>query len=236
MKPVRFIITGTDTGIGKTLVSAIISRHYAEQDLNVSYYKPMASGCTSDGKCADADFVKAYTGDLKDFHTTYSYNFKQAAAPLFAALLEKVKIEKSCLEEDFSQAAQGADVLIIEGCGGVLVPILPDGTLQADLWKDWGLPIIVVARTALGTINHTLLTIEALKYRSLKIVGLIFSGYQGTAEEDHAIHTIEKLSQVTVLGILPFYKDLDTEHTPPTLKSEKSGAFISWHILDEVLS
>ena len=177
-------VTGTDTGIGKTMVSAWITRSW-----NADYWKPIQSG-TIEG--LDADVVRRFAPNAKIFPSAYS--LKAPLSPHEAARLEGVSISL-----DAFHLPKTTRPLVVEGAGGALAPINDHGTLMVDLMAALGLPAVVVARSGLGTINHSLLTLEALRRRDIVIAGVILSG-EPNAENRAAI---EKLSGVKVVAELP---------------------------------
>ena len=192
-EPSGFIICGTDTDVGKTIVSA-----WLVQGLNAIYWKPIQSGLTNGGdtyqvrkllKLPETRFIKE------------AYRFKAAVSPHWAAEQEHRLIKPESL-----LLPSVRDPLIIETAGGLLVP-LTRKFLQIDQLIRWNLPVILVARTSLGTLNHTLLSIEALRKRNIPLLGLILNG------PDHADNpkTLEQIGDVEVLGHLPHIKKLNAE-------------------------
>jgi dethiobiotin synthetase len=177
----KIFITGTDTNVGKTLISSWIALH-----TGFSYFKPIQTG-TRDG--SDSLEVQKLS-DTKIYPESYAY--KEPLSPHLAAKLENdmIDIEKIILPE--------ASNLIIEGAGGVLVPI-NDTYLMVDLIKKLGAPVILVARTTLGTINHTLLSLEALRSRNITILGVIMNG-ENNIQNSNAI---EVYGRTSVLAKFP---------------------------------
>jgi len=145
-------------------------------------------------------------------------NFKEPAAPSLAADLEGIDIDIDKIVEDYKELGKKCDFIILEGAGGLLTPI-KDSFSMRDLVIKLNLPLLIVARPNLGTINHTLLTIEAAKNKNIKIAGIIISGYPSETE-DAAIRNapamIQKLSGEKILGILPKIEDLN--NNPAVLK------------------
>jgi dethiobiotin synthase len=186
-----FIVSGTDTGIGKTTVAAMLVLA-----LDALYWKPIQSG-TQDG--TDTQRVRAHTLLPDDRFLPERYVLLQPLSPHRAAELDGVAIEPEAL-----MVPGAARTLIVEGAGGLMVPITRR-FLQIDLFADWGLPIILCARTALGTINHTLLSIEALRSRRLQLHGLIFVGNDNTDN----VRTIAEFSGARVLGHVPQLQSID---------------------------
>ncbi|WP_257543223.1 dethiobiotin synthase [Sphingopyxis sp. DBS4] len=184
----RFVVTGTDTGIGKTIFSAALAGA-----LGVPYWKPIQSGLEEE---TDSEIVARLAGVSV---RPEAYRLVTPASPHLAAEIDGVEIDPDALTPP-----DGA--LIVEGAGGVLVPVTRT-LLYADLFARWRIPVIVCARTGLGTINHSLLTIEALKRRGVAIHGLAFLGE--AMPDSEAI--IAKLGGVRRLGRLPIVDPLTPE-------------------------
>ena len=170
-------MTGTDTGCGKTAVAAAICRAAREAGLRVRVLKPIETGCEQrDGQLrpADALALAAAAADDAPLERLCPYRLRLAAAPDVAADYEGVAIDLARIEAARRQAAEDADLLVVEGAGGLLVPILPQVDMAA-LALHLDLPVLVVGRAALGTINHTLLTLEVAAARGLRLVGVAIS-------------------------------------------------------------
>jgi dethiobiotin synthetase len=188
------IVTGTDTGLGKTVVAAMITLA-----LDGIYWKPIQCG-TEGG--TDRETVAKLTGlDASHFRPEV-YCFREPLSPHRASELEGASI-------DVAKLVPPADVpadrpLIIEGAGGVMVPVTRQ-MLQIELFGRWGAPVVVCARTSLGTINHTLLTLGALRNNKIRVQGVLFVGDEVRDSEN----TIIALSGAKRLGRLPFLKQLD---------------------------
>lgn len=181
----RFVIVGTDTGVGKTVVSAAIVGA-----LNACYWKPVQSGL--DGE-TDSQIVARLSGAPAGHIFPEAWRLRRPASPHLAARDEGVEIDAVALNPPPCDGP-----LVIETAGGVMTP-LSDRALTIDVLERWRLPVIVVARTSLGTINHSLLTLEALRRRGLSIAGIIFVG---DADAD-AQHSIETIGGARILGRLP---------------------------------
>jgi dethiobiotin synthetase len=181
----RFVITGTGTGVGKTVFSAALAGA-----LGGNYWKPVQSGLEGG---TDSEVVRRLSGLPEECIIPEAYRLALPASPHIAAAREGIRIEASRLT-----IPQSTGPLVIEGAGGLMVP-LSMGLLQIDLFALWGLPVILCALTSLGTINHTLLSIEALARRSIKLHGVAFSGDRNTEAEN----AILKLGETRCLGGLP---------------------------------
>jgi dethiobiotin synthetase len=166
-------VTGTDTGCGKTAVACALARAARAAGLRVRAIKPIETGC-ADGAPADALALAEAAGDDAPLERLCPYRFALAAAPEAAAAAEGRAIELARIADAFALAAKDADLLIAEGAGGLLVPIAP-GLDMADLAAGLDLPLVVAARAALGTINHTRLTLEAASARGLRVLGVAIS-------------------------------------------------------------
>ncbi|CAM4043496.1 ATP-dependent dethiobiotin synthetase BioD [Novosphingobium lubricantis] len=187
-----FVVTGTDTGIGKTVFAAALTGA-----LQAHYWKPVQAGL-DDG--ADRDTVAALAGVDPARILPEAYRLTTPCSPHRAAELDGVNIDIARL------ALPAQRPLVIEGAGGALVPVTRT-VVYADVFAEWDLPAIIVARTALGTINHSLLTIEALRARGVAIRGVAFVG---PANEDSEA-TICAMGKVARLGRLPMLDRLDAQ-------------------------
>ncbi len=186
-----YIVSGTDTGIGKTIVAAMLTLA-----LDGLYWKPIQSG-TDDG--TDRQRVQALTLLGDDRLLPERYVLSRPLSPHRAAELDGIEIEPEALVlPSFDRN------LIVEGAGGLMVPITRR-TLQIDVFAGWNAPVILCARTGLGTINHTLLSIEALHSREMRLRGLIFIG----EDNPDNIRTIAELSGGRVLGLVPRLTRID---------------------------
>lgn len=194
MKPL--IVTGTDTGIGKTVVSALLTLA-----LDGIYWKPIQAG-TADG--TDRQRVVAMTGLPEERFRPERYILREPLSPHRAAELDGVEIRAETL--DLPADIPSGRRLIIEGAGGVLVPINRQ-MLQVELFARWRVPVVLCARTRLGTINHTLLSLEALKRRGVDVLGIVFVGEPMPDSE----RTIVEFGGVRSLGRLPILPKLGAD-------------------------
>ena len=187
----RFVVTGTDTDIGKTVFAAGLAGA-----LGAYYWKPVQAGIDPEG---DKETV-ARLGNLPLTHIVpEAYRLTTPASPHLAARIDGIEVRLDKLS-----LPQVDGPLVVEGAGGVLVPV-SETLLMADLFAHWQLPVILCARTALGTINHSLLSIEALRSRGVPLAGIAFIG--DLHEENERI--IPQLAKVPSLGRLPRLDPLD---------------------------
>ena len=170
-----FFITGTDTGVGKTYVACKLIQQYVALGYKVVGMKPVAAGCDwVDGEWVNDDVLKLEAvSNVKASRALINpYSFKEAVAPHIAAELVGVEIKMAVIQQAFVELSQLADIVIVEGAGGFLVPINQQQTF-ADLVVLLNIPVILVVGIKLGCINHTLLTIEAIKARNCQLDGWI---------------------------------------------------------------
>lgn len=201
----NIFVTGTDTGVGKTVVTAGLAAVMQGLGYAMGVYKPVQSGAellNNQLISPDLEFVKSVDSNIL---TRATYNLTCPSAPSLAAMLDDVQIHKNRLIIDYETMRERCDFVITEGAGGILVPIY-EKFLIRDLIKMLNLPVLIVARPNLGTINHTLLTVEAARQAGLDILGIVISNYPADTD-DIAIKTapdiISELSGVDVLGVLP---------------------------------
>ncbi len=194
-----FFITGTDTGVGKTYVACKLIEQYVAQGYKVVGMKPVAAGEDFvNGEWVNDDVLKleAASNVKAPRALTNPYSFKEAIAPHIAAELAGVEIKLEVLQHAFDELCKLADVVIVEGAGGFLVPISDKKTL-ADFIKAINIPIIVVVGIKLGCINHTLLTIEAIKARNCKLQGWIANPIDAKMQHyNENVSTVVKMLQM----------------------------------------
>ncbi|MCC8974074.1 dethiobiotin synthase [Bradyrhizobium brasilense] len=200
----RIVVTGTDTGIGKTVFSAGLAGF-----LGARYWKPVQAGLEEE---TDAQLVARLGGLPADRIVPERYRLRTSASPHQSAALDGVRIDAAAL----GVPDAGDRPLVIEGAGGLMVP-LDGNTLYIDIFARWRLPVVLCARTALGTINHSLLSVEALRTRGIDILGIAFIG-KSNPESERAICEI---GQVRRLGRLPWLAPLAAD----TLRAAFKASF-----------
>ena len=206
------LITGTDTGIGKTVIAGAIAAWFRTQGARVGVLKPMASGCVRrrEGLVSeDAEFLAHCADSPHPLDVIAPIRFAEPLAPAVAAERLKETIDWTPVQRSLERISRDSDVLVVEGVGGIMVPMDGKHTML-DVAKWLKLPAVVVARPNLGTINHTILTVEALRRADVPAAGVVINRYPaenaGTAEETNP-RAIEKWGKVPVLCLVPDVKE-----------------------------
>jgi len=204
---VGYFMTGTDTGVGKTLVAAAFMKLFARQGLRVSGMKPVASGCrpTQAGlRNEDAELLDAQATIRHPYDRINPFAFAPAIAPHLAAEAAGIEISLTPMIESYQQLAAQSDVVVVEGAGGWRVPIGPTGMLS-DLPEELGLDVILVVGLRLGCLNHALLTCEAIQQRGkCRLAGWVGNGIESGFEPLAAnIRTLASRIAAPCLGIIP---------------------------------
>ena len=196
-------VTGTDTGVGKTVVSVALLRLAHRRGLRAAPFKPAETGCDPHPADARALWLAARAPIAEA--DVCLYPLRLPAAPAQAAAAEAVRIDFQRIADQAGLLASNADLLLVEGAGGLLVPYAA-GLTCADIAARLGLPLLVVARTALGTVNHTALTLREAARASLKVAGLILNRTT-QAEAPHESGNSDLIAELTgrrPLGTLPW--------------------------------
>ena len=198
-------VTGTDTGVGKTVVAATICAALAARGERVAAFKPAVTGIEEpapEGWGHDHELLSRAASAGQSPEEVAPYRFGPALSPHYAAELAGQALEPSRLVAAATDAAREADALVCEGVGGLMVPLTP-GYLVRDLAIDLGLPLLVAARTGLGTINHTLLTIGAARAVGLRVAAVVLTPWPADPApiERSNRQTIERLGEVAVCGV-----------------------------------
>lgn len=200
-------VAGTDTGVGKTLVAAALIHHLREKGVNVGAFKPIESGGTE-----DSTFLREAVGSEDPLELMNPYSFNQPISPHQAAEEEGREISISTILDAFESLKQRHDYIVVEGAGGLLVPLRRD-FLIGDLIARLDLPVLVVARAAVGTINHTLLTVKQAQSLGLRVLGVVInhekpvSDCEDVSKPEEMAHFMD----VPLLGKFPYLNSLDSE-------------------------
>ena len=203
-------ITGTDTDVGKTFVTAYVVKTMRDKGIQAGYYKAALSGAYYEKDQlipGDAKFVMALGDFQEPYNQCVSYTFEDAVSPHLAAQRIGVEINLDKIQQDYTVLTQKYDYVVVEGSGGIICPLkVKDQTviLLEDVIKCLNLDTLVVARAGLGTINHTVLTVKYIQSKNLLVKGIILNEY----EEGNSLHEdnkrmIERLTGVEVIAVMP---------------------------------
>ena len=222
-----FFITGTDTGVGKTIISAALIKAVHMLGLKACGMKPIETGCSKqkfkvkhsklnvqDGDLTphDGTFLKKISGVNASLDLITPVRFENPLAPLTASEIEGRTVDLGMIKKAYQKLSLEYDAMIVEGIGGLLVPIRKK-YFVLDLASDLRLPVVVVARPGLGTINHTMLTVNCALKAGLTVAGIIINYVrppEGTPAEVTNPDIIRQLSSVPLLGVFPFLKDFES--------------------------
>jgi len=198
-------VTGTGTEVGKTVVAAAIARTLAVEGKRVAVFKPAVTGLEEDGE-TDHALLRRASGSEQSDEEIAPYRYDPPASPHLAAAMAGEEIDPERLRQVARDAAEGADAIVCEGVGGLLVPLTPT-YLVRDLAVDLGYPLVIVATPGLGTINHTLLTLESARAAGLNVAAVVLNPWPAepseiersnretiTALADSPIHTLPQLN------------------------------------------
>ncbi|MDI3534459.1 MAG: dethiobiotin synthetase [Thermosediminibacterales bacterium] len=208
-------VIGTDTDVGKTVVTGGLVYLLRSKGYNTCYFKPVLSGAINEDGClipGDTRFVKAVSGLEEDYQNITPYIFKTPVSPLLASKMEDKPIDVGVIREKFQYLKSKYDYIVAEGSGGLIVPLTDDGYMLYDLVRELDMHSIVVTRAGLGTINHTVLTVRYAQSVGIRVKGIIMNGYTGCSLcEDDNIEVIEKLTEIPVIGVIHRMDGIDVE-------------------------
>ncbi|MBN2455854.1 MAG: dethiobiotin synthase [Sedimentisphaerales bacterium] len=214
-KPGLFI-AGTDIGVGKTLIAGAIARILAEQNLRVGVFKPIAVGCQRqwEGMVSDeAEFLCCCANSDLSLSTVTPVGYTSEDAPFICALQEKRPIDFDKIASAYEQICQNCDIVVVEGTGGVRVPLTEEYDLL-DLAAVLKLPVVIVAKVKPSVINHTLMTIDCVRAAQLKIAGVVINGLDATRTTQTSEtyrELIKHFSAVDVMAVLPYDETVDKD-------------------------
>jgi dethiobiotin synthetase len=205
MSPLKdgVFITGTDTGVGKTLITAALAWSLTRAGRSVAVMKPIQTGTSLPGM-TDIEFVETALGTKYDPEDACIYKFSEPLSPLAASEISGTRIDTGKITDAYRRLRSAHDIVIVEGAGGLLVPIKED-YLMSDLASDLGLPLLIVARPGLGTLNHTSLTVEAARKRGIDVLGVVinrFPASPGLAERTNP-EQIARMTGASIAGVFP---------------------------------
>lgn len=215
-KPGLFI-TATDTGVGKTVVSCAIAHALSKRGHRVGVSKPFATGCRKDREGLvneDAEALAHFANASQSLEVINPIRYLPPLAPAVAAEQENRPPDLAALGRSLKMLDKKSDVLVIEGVGGAFVPLVEDATV-IDLMRHLQLPAVIVTRAVLGTLNHTMLTVHALRTARIPIAGVVINGYDADVadQQDASVATnrqwIERMTRLPTLAVLPRCQERD---------------------------
>ena len=198
-------ITATGTDIGKTYVSGLIAKHMKDKGLNIGYYKAALSG-SSDITDSDAWYVKQQADLLDSYDEMVSYTYKNAYSPHLAAQIEGNPPDIDVIKKAYADISAKHDYMVVEGSGGIICPIRYDDNKKIfleDIIKELNIPSLIIADAGLGTINSTVLTIEYMRNKKLKINGVILNRFETENKmHDDNKKMIEEITGIKIIGVV----------------------------------
>jgi dethiobiotin synthetase len=205
-------ITGTDTGVGKTFVAAGLARCLRDRGLSPGVLKPAETGCVlRRGKRipGDGSFLKYMAGAAEPIEEIVPYRLSKPLAPQVAADKDGIRIQPRRLQSAFQAISSNHACTLVEGAGGILVPVTRKATM-VDLMKLFKLPVLLVSRIGLGTLNHTLLTLYYLAQHKIPVVGVVMNDPDGCRDLSARTNpaTLAQWSSVPILGNIPYRKGI----------------------------
>ena len=207
-------IVGTDTDVGKTVITAGLVYALRSKGYNACSFKSIQSGGIDIGGrliSADTRFVKKVADLQEEDQLLNPYCLKMPVSPHLAARLEGVTIKKEKIFNAYNTLCQKYDYIVAEGSGGLMVPLVDKDYMLYHLIQDLELPVIVVAKAGVGTINHTCLTVQAARHFGIHVKGIIINGYGGTVAEVDNVEMIQELTGVPVLATIGKLEGIDVE-------------------------
>jgi dethiobiotin synthetase len=209
-------IAGTEAGVGKTLIAGAIAKILTDKGRKVGVFKPIATGCSRHWEgliSCDTEFLANCANSDLSFSTITPVGYISQAAPIVAAVQEKNPIDFDGIAAAYKDICENSDIVIVEGLGGVRTPLTAEFDLL-DLAVEFALPVVVINRLNVGTINHTLMTIDCVRAAKLEVAGVVLNGYnavEATLAEETAGQVITLCSGVNVLCDVPFDETVDIE-------------------------
>ena len=223
--PRRIFITGTDTGVGKTVVTAAISSCLIKNGLDVNVLKPFQTGI-EDPVVHDVEFIYGVIAKTFDIYKVCPFRLEKPLSPYYASKLEKINYSTSDIIKILEGSMAENSINLVEGAGGLKVPITKN-YFMSDLAKDLALNLLIVAKPGLGTVNHTLLTVDHARSCGLDVMGVVISNYPEKPDlaDSTNISQLKELLDIEILGIIPSLDNLDVEKGQSGELSERSQDF-----------
>lgn len=210
-------IVGTDTDVGKTVISAAIMYILRKAGYNAAYFKPALSGAFREGEKlipGDTRFVCKVSDFKEEYNNITPYVYENAVSPHLASKMEKKPISIEKIKEKLNDLKEKYPYIVAEGSGGVACPIIDDEKgiyYLHQLIKELGMSVILVCKAALGTINHTILTVEYLKSLDIKIKGIIVNGYEDNFMQRDNLNIIKKSTNLPILAVVNKLVDVNVD-------------------------
>lgn len=208
-------VTGTDTGVGKTIIAAGIAGAMKRDGIDVGVMKPIAAGMPKKQgfKSEDAEFLSLASGSNDNENEVNPIFLPMEASPLVASKVLHLNIDLDKVFSVFNSLTSRHEFVVVEGIGGVMVPIKPN-YFVADMIKKMSLPVLIVCRAALGTLNHTLLTAKCCKDYGFDVAGIVVNGVRNSnsVAEKTASDAIHELTGLPVIGVVPYVTELPKQN------------------------
>lgn len=218
-------IVGTDTEVGKTVVTAGLIHILRQQGVNACSFKAVQSGGKwENGQLLDGDtlWVKKVCGIEEDYNLMNPYPLQPEVSPHLAARLEGKTIEPAKILQAYNTLQEKYDFIVAEGAGGLITPIVDNDYFIYNLIQDLKLPVIIVSRAGLGAINHSILTLNYLQKLAIPVKGIIVNNYSGQMHEKDNIECIANISGQKIIGVINHLDNLDSDPDYLNLKHEFS--------------
>ena len=242
-RPRGLFITGTDTGVGKTVAVAALALALKQKGLKVAVMKPIESGLhSSQPETSDGERLRALVMPTQALESVSLYRLAHPLAPLAAARMAGVTIDFTAITTAYHELSKHHDLILVEGVGGVMAPISPESTVR-DLIRVLGLPSLLIGRTGLGGINHILLALEALHTHNIEVLGIVFN--HSTQEPDSetqilqhhsTIDLVRELRDVAIFGPLKF--EMECQHDwlkgMKSLSTQTSIQHLASHVMERI--
>ena len=207
-----YFITATDTGVGKTTITAALAASIKKSGIDVGIMKPVATGVSQKTGFKSSDVsILHHAAKVTDPENEVNPIFMPLpVSPYDASKILDLKFDKKIIFEQFAKLKNKHEMMLVEGIGGILTPLTRD-YFVADLIKDLGLETIIVTRSTLGTLNHTMMTIKTCRDYKIPIKGILVNNYdeKGGPAEKNSPTTIHEITGVPILGVLPFIRDYE---------------------------